>query len=133
MLRFIQNQAGSESDLNKDSLREILTEVTATTLPNAALAFFEHLVVYESMKARTDGLSFIQSVIVDLMTDKEKNEFYFEAIERFLVKPQSHYSQLAVVQGLNEFEIPLVDLMQYLANRVNLALGLFVRHLTCRT
>jgi hypothetical protein len=57
------------------------------------------------------------------MTDKEKNEFYFEAIERFLIKPQSHYSQLAVVQGLNEFEIPLVDLMQYLAKKIGIEEG----------
>jgi hypothetical protein len=57
------------------------------------------------------------------MTDKEKNEFYFEAIERFLVKPQSHYSQLAVVHGLNEFEIPLVDLMQYLAKKIGIEEG----------
>jgi hypothetical protein len=59
MLRFIQTQAGSESDLNKDILRDIFTEVTATTLPSTALAFFEHLVVYESQKARADGLNFI--------------------------------------------------------------------------
>ena len=35
-----------------------------------------------------------------LMNDKEKQEFYFGAIEEFLVSPQTYYSQLSVVQGL---------------------------------
>ena len=97
MLRFIQNQGNNESNLTKETLRSIFDSTTKTTLPQVGLAFFERLVVYESSKARSDGLSFIQSTILDLMTEEEKNEFYFEAIEKFLIKPQDHYSQLAVV------------------------------------
>ena len=57
-----------------------------------------------------------------MLTETERREFFFQAIECFLLNPQQHYSQLAVVKGLTEFDISLHDLMSYVAAKIGLDL-----------
>lgn len=96
MLRYIQTSADS-TVFTTDMMKEIFQQLSDEPLPSICFNIFRHLVVYESGRSRTDAISFIQSVIMPLMTEQEKQSFYFEAIEQFLVTPQVAFSQLAVV------------------------------------
>jgi len=55
------------------------------------------------------------------MTEDEKTTFYFQIIEKFLIEPHSNYSQVAIMRSLNQFNIPIADLMSYTATRLEFA------------
>lgn len=81
---------------------------------------FTHYVAYEADQPQRESLNFIKDCMLPIMTSDESQSFYYQVIETFLNKPEKHFSQKAVLEALDQFNVPESDLIMYMATRLGL-------------
>ena len=88
---------------------------------------FRDFIVFNAGDPREEMTLFIQNVLLQETTDAEWVKLMLEIVEDFLSKSHAFYSQKALIDCLEKFNIPEGELLSYLAKKLKLKERLVMR------
>lgn len=116
------SSAYSKASLKQERQRALIEALEpGQTQPLVAVAreLFRSLVAYEQV-TRSLMLEVIKDRIWSIMEPAERTSFFAALVQEYLSKPETSFSQRAVVEALDSLRLPAGDLIQFLVGTLGL-------------
>ena len=81
---------------------------------------FRNFIVFNSGYPQEEMLLFIQNVLIPEISESDWIKMVLEILEDFLSKPYAFYSQKAVINSLEKFNIPEGELLSFITKKLKL-------------